>query len=129
MRVAATYTENGAFVIDSQELENFKPARGETFVVDLARRRNVAFHRKGMSLLRMMYENQDKFENMTFTQFRKWVVLSAGYFETYVLREHTHVVADSLAFDKMDQTKFDEVYQAIITVAVEELGQDWAISY
>ena len=129
MRVAATYTGNGAFVIDSQELENFKPARGEIFIVDLARRRNVGHHRKGFALLKAMFENQDRFEHLPFTRFRKWVTISAGYFDTYVTGDTTHIEAHSLAFDKMDQTKFDEVYQAIITVAVEELGQDWAISY
>ena len=129
MRVAATYTENGAFVIDSQELENFKPARGETFVVDIARRRNVAFHRKGMKLLTEMWHNQDRFKNIPFRPFRKWVVLSAGFFNTYTVGNREYTEPKSLKFDQMKQEEFDEVYQAIITVAVEELGQDWAISY
>lgn len=129
MRVAATHKRGGLFVIDSAELEDFKPAQGEEFVVDLARRRNVDHHRKGFALLRAMHANQDRFDDIPFDQFRKWVTLQAGYFDTFIVGNREYIEPHSLAFDKMDQSKFDAVYRGIVTVAVEKLNQEWAIHY
>lgn len=129
MRVAAIATGNGQFVIDPVDLERFKPAVGEAFVVDIARRRNVGHHRKGFSLLQAMHQNQDKFEDISFDHFRKWVTIKAGFCQVFTVGDRDWVEPDSLAFDKMDQDKFSDVYKGIVTVAVQDLNLQWALSY
>ncbi len=129
MRVAAIHAGQGEFRIDWADLEKFKPAKGESFVVDIARRRNVGHHRKGMALLTAMWENQDRFEGIEFDPFRKWVMYQGGFFKTYFVGEKEFTEADSLRFDKMDQAEFERVYQMIMTVAMRELDQKWVTTF
>lgn len=129
MRVACTHIGSGQFVIDAQDLEDFKPAQGERFVADVARRRNVGHHRKGFELLHQMHSNQDKFDDISFDEFRKWVMISAGFCKVFRVGEKEWVEPESLKFDKMSQDKFQEVYTQIVTVAVEKLGLDFALTF
>lgn len=98
---------------------------GEDFLISLKRPRNLAFHRKFMALLRYAFENQERYED--FEAFRKEVTMRAGWWE-----EHVHVTgqisytAKSIAFAKMDELQFDELYRKAITAIIEHflVGMD-----
>jgi len=115
------YTEH-----DRESLE--KVAGGEIIMCDVRRKRNVDHHRKGFALLHAMFDNQDSFDD--FDRFRDWVQIAAGVVDTIIGDEgKVYYKIKSLSFADMDQSEFDKVYNRFITVAVEKLGQDFALEF
>jgi len=111
---------------DIDELGNV--AAGEVLMCDVKRNRNVGHHKKGFKLLHLMFDNQDKFDD--FETFRDWVQIAAGIVERIIGPEgELYYKIKSLAFDKMDQSEFEKVYNKIVTVAYEKLGQDFALDF
>lgn len=96
---------------------------GEQVVCTIKRPRNPKFHRKLFSLFSLVFENQELYDN--FDRFRKEIVMRAGFYE-----EHTHLtgkvsyVAKSLAFDKMDETEFSELYDKCCGVIIQYFWPD-----
>lgn len=91
---------------------------GEDVMVTIKKPRNIQFHRKFFALLRLAYENQDKYD--TFEAFRHEVTLRSGFFT-----EHVHVTGKisylpkSLSFDNMDELEFGKLYQKAIDVIIK----------
>jgi hypothetical protein len=91
---------------------------GEFVEVDIRRPRNVQFHRKFFALLHVVFHNQERYED--FEAFRKEVTMRCGWW-----REHHHVTgkisyeAKSIAFHKMDEIEFAELYEKAISVILE----------
>ena len=107
---------------------------GDRVAGDLKKPRNIGFHRMGFGLLHDIFDNQDRFTE--FEHFRKWITCEAGFYQQIEVSGgvggNTNVVIfvpESLAFDRMDQTRFEEVYRGIKDVAVGQLGLDWVASY
>jgi hypothetical protein len=95
----------------------------EQLVVSVVRPRNPMFHRKFFSLLQLVFENQERYDN--FEQFRKEIVMRAGYYEEHVhLTGKVSYTARSLAFDKMDETEFAELYDKCCAVIIEYFWPD-----
>jgi hypothetical protein len=96
---------------------------GELVMCTVTRPRNPKFHRKLMSLFQLVYENQERYNN--FERFRKEIVMRAGFYE-----EHTHLtgqvsyIAKSLAFDKMDETEFSDLYDKCCAVIIQYFWPD-----
>ena len=87
----------------------------EQVVVKISRPRNPEFHRKLFSLLSLVFENQERYQN--FENFRHEIVMRAGFFEQHVhLTGKVSYVAKSLAFDKMDETEFADLYDRCCAV-------------
>ena len=95
-----------------------KLKNGDAVLVKVRKPRNVQFHRKYFALLQTVFENQERYED--FEAFRKEVVMRAGYWTI-----HHHVTgkvsydAKSIAFDKMDELEFSELYNKSIDVILE----------
>ena len=91
---------------------------GADVQVEVKRPRNVQFHRKWFAMARVVFDNQDIYED--FHAFRRELTMRAGWWE-----EHVHLsgaisyTAKSIAFDKMDQDQFEKMYDKSITVAIE----------
>ncbi len=119
---------DGAYVpYTDQDKESLGRVKfGEVIRCDFKRPRNPGHHRKAFALLNAMFENQDMTEN--FDQFYDWVKAKAGLFEP-VFGVEGFFKLKSLSYSSMGQEDFDKVYQKIITVAVEELGQEWALTF
>jgi len=95
-----------------------KLKNGDAVLVKVRKPRNVQFHRKYFAMLQTVFENQERYED--FEAFRAEVVMRAGYWKA-----HHHVSgkisydAQSLAFDKMDELAFSELYDKSIDVILE----------
>lgn len=102
---------------DLTALESLK--EGRTYGVDIKSTRNVRFHNKYMKLMRTAWEymterRQDFFRN-NFDIFRKTIEVAAGCSErVYSLnrREWTEVPR-SIAFDRMGEAEFRELYERV----------------
>lgn len=83
-----------------------------------AKARNPHFHRKGMGLLRLGFENQDKFEY--FEIYRGWVTMKAGFAHYYMEDGVERCMPRSIAFQNMNNEEFEEWYNAVKTVVAAE---------
>ena len=82
--------------------------------------RSPAFHNKFMGLMRLGYENQEKINS--FEHYRKVVVMRAGFYDAVELEKGTVYLPQSIAFDKMDQSEFEEAFERVLDVIAKELG-------
>ena len=99
-----------------QELSGKIKAGAEVYA---AKARNPMFHRKGMGLLRLGFENQDKFDD--FEIYRQIITLKAGFVHWVEGTDgKSYPLPHSLSFEKMDSEKFEEWYNAIKTVIAAE---------
>lgn len=88
--------------------------------VKVSRARNPLFHRKGMALISMLYENQSTIENKEV--FRKITIINCGYYDEVKNKDGVVVpIAHSLSFDNMDASTFEKFYEALLDVAVIKL--------
>lgn len=102
---------------------------GEVIYGDFRQPRNPAHHRKAFALLHHMFEWQDHEQNQKrfdkFERFYDWVKVKAGLVDLVEINEQGAVYKlQSLSWASMGQERFDKAYQAIITVAFEELGME-----
>ncbi len=82
--------------------------------------RNPQFHRKAFALLKMAFENQDRYDNKDI--FRQILTIKAGYVN-WVKGDNgvDYPFAHSWAFESMGQDEFEEMYKAIKEVIIKEL--------
>lgn len=98
---------------------------GEVVLAVLRRPRNIGFHRKGMAMFRLAYDQwnpaQKSIGNMpavkSFDVFRRELVIQAGYYDVVLgLDGEARLEAKSLRFDRMEEDEFNEVYEGVFAV-------------
>jgi len=99
-----------------------KLKKGQGFQVNKPRKvRNVDFHRKYFKMLNTIYEGCGV--GITFDQFRKSVLISAGFVEFERLFVNGELIerveAESISFANMDNDRFEEVYNRSVEVCCE----------
>lgn len=88
--------------------------------VKATRARNVKFHRKGMALLKLAFDNQDKITD--FNIYRQIITMKAGFVVWVEGKDKKKTpFAESLSFDSMSAKKFEEWYNAVLTVISKEV--------
>ena len=55
---------------------------GEVYFFEHKKERNIGFHRKFFSLIKMVFENQEHYKN--FEKLRKDLIVSAGYYDEHI---------------------------------------------
>lgn len=112
--------KNGQFIpydASDQEQAAKVPVGG---VVKATRPRNYEFHKKTMALLNMGFENQDEFES--FEHYRKTVTMRAGYYFTNKRKDGLlNYNAESLSYENMSSSTFDQFYKDVLTVISDQL--------
>lgn len=90
---------------------------GEVVRCDVKKPRNIGLHRKAFILLRVVFDatNYPSMEAL-----RNAMTVGAGYVETVInpLTGEAAMVPRSWAFEKMDETEFRGLYNAMIGVAL-----------
>ena len=72
-------------------------------------------------LINTTFDMQDWFDEKE--AYRYWLVMKAGYFDTIIAPNgNTIYKAKSLAFEKMDEHEFREVFSAVIDVFLKQFG-------
>lgn len=91
---------------------------GSEFWVEIKKARNPKYHRMYMALLRIVYENQERYTN--FRIFRKAVELAAGHVEIIPsLDGEPHIQVQSIAWDALDEHGFQELFPQVMRVCVD----------
>ena len=109
-----------------------KPGRPVDVTVTLPR--NKGFHRKFFVMLNMAYQNYDWPDiqtahgpsKCTYDKFREHVTIKSGHWKYEVTPEGKVVeVADSIAFDKMEQDEFERLYSDVLDVILMNFLTNW----
>lgn len=112
--------------------KNLEP--GEFFSFTYRRPRNIKFHRKYFALLDFLYDHWEPEQGrkrLTYKghaiaknreAFREQITILAGFYEqTFDLEGRMRLVAKSIAFDKMSEEEFAELYKATIDVGMKHI--------
>ena len=99
---------------------------GEGLTVEAKRHRNVKFHRKFFSLLRLAFDAWEPAEVRTwrgeplrkdFDQFRHDILILAGHFDAHYGVDGTaKLVARSVSFANCSESAFRDIYGAVLDV-------------
>ena len=119
---------------DIAQTELEKIADGEC-KIELTRPRNLKFHRKFFKLLTVAYENWEQPKayhkgeliQASFDQFRSDITILCGYyyFDTNIKGE-VRAKAKSIAFSKMEEVEFSELYSKALDVIIARVLPFWS---
>jgi hypothetical protein len=98
-----------------------KFAVNETYKAEVTKPRNLKMHRRYWALVTMVFHNCDQFKSVE--QCHQYLKLRAGHSTTVVSKTtgEVYLVPDSIAFDKLDDTGFQEFWNKIVGVICEEI--------
>ena len=120
MRIKLINTFNGLIPVDDGDYENKKKLKiGEMYAADIKLQRNYPFLKKYFSLIHTAweYQNERVVEHFKGSEevFRKTVEVAAGWCEPCysIARREWVEVPKSIAFDKMDDSEFEELYERV----------------
>lgn len=107
---------------------------GAPINVEAKQMRNGKFHRKFFAMLNVAYANHDwpeietKFgmARTSAEMFRKYVIVKAGHYEADLTPHgEIRVVPKSIAWAKMDDTEFQQLYSDVLNVILMEFLTNW----
>ncbi len=111
--------------IEVEKLTKFKT--GEQYQVEIKLTRNPAFHRKVFQFMSFCYQywrgsNEFISEAKQFDVFRKNLTVLAGFYDSaYAINSSVIITAKSLSFSNMNQSDFEECYNALINAALTHI--------
>ena len=103
---------------------------GNVYEATIKEMRNVAFHRKYFSLINLAWEylneQQRNFFKEDVNAFRKTVEIAAGHYEPVysVARQSWLEVPKSIAFDKLSESDFEQLYEKVKSVIFQTFIPD-----
>ena len=108
-----------AYDSDYDKMKRIKA--GDLLECEIKKPRNYKFHKKYFALLNMIFDNQERYSNIT--DLRHDLTVEAGY---YTLRENlqgdTIKTPNSISFSQMDELEFSELYTKTIRVIEKYFG-------
>ena len=104
---------------DDEATEALKKYKIGTVVsCEIKKPRNYAFHKKAFDLFSLIYENQDKYENMA--DLLTEIKLRTGHYQEHLtLKGVVIYVPKSISFAKMDDLEFSTFYDRAVNVALK----------
>jgi len=123
MKLKLMCTPTGLKPMYDEDYDNKKMLKvGTVYEATIKEMRNVAFHRKYFSLINLAWEYLDERQRAFFKEdvnaFRKTVEVAAGHYEpVYSVARHSWLeVPKSIAFDKLSESDFEQLYEKVKTV-------------
>lgn len=107
---------------DGEALKDCKLKEGETYEVEIRKKRNPKFHRKYFALINLCYDNQSQFDSID--DLRDYITCKSGYYDRIPTPDGEMIKPKSIKFSKMDNIEFDKLYQATITTICKFLAVD-----
>lgn len=105
---------------DSECIDNMQKIKnGDTIMIEYKPKRNYLFHKKAFALLNLVFQNQDKYENITdlLVEFK----LKAGHYNHHLTTKGKIIyIPKSISFAEMDELEFGEIYNKFIDIALRD---------
>ena len=120
MKIALVKQLNNSFKIaydsDYEKCKRLKV--GEIYFFEVKKQRNILFHRKFFALINLVFENQEVYSNAD--DLRYDLTIEAGFFTRRTNLEGDQVKKPkSISFSSMDETEFEQLYDAFLNVVVK----------
>ena len=115
---------------DADYEEKKKLKKGHTYKAKITLARNIDFHRKYFKLINLAWDYQNEsvveFFKHSVESFRKSVEMAAGFYDTIfsIARKEWIEIPRSIAFDKMDEFEFGELYENVKRVLFQVFLKD-----
>ncbi len=122
MKIYVKNTMSGLIPMTSEDYDLKKRLKiGEVYSVDIKLVRNYEFHKKYFALINCAWEFMTEKQQTFFKdieKFRKTIEVAAGHCEPFYSHEKKEWfdIPKSIAFDKMDNSQFEELYQRVLDV-------------
>lgn len=123
MKINLQVTSEGFKCASDEDWEKKKTLKRGTIVECTVKEyRNYKFHKLYFSMINLSWEYLDESQRAFFKEnvdtFRKTVEIAAGHYEpVYSVSRHMWLeVPKSIAFDKLDEASFHELYERVKTV-------------
>lgn len=101
---------------------------GSMYKADFKKARNPQHNGKAFVLIKLIFDNQEKYENIE--DLRTELKLQCGSYYHHVRSDGKVIyIPKSWSFADMDQTEFEELYDRLIDVAVEQWGLEEAVEF
>ena len=106
-----------------ESVEKLKPGAG--VFVEIKKSRNVKFHRKFFTLLKLAYDIWEPEEKTykgqpiakSFDRFRKDITILAGHYNAvFCINGEVRLEAKSIAFDQCEEEEFEKVFKGVLDV-------------
>lgn len=130
--VKATKGASGLKILEPasahDEAEFEKLRYGSEYKADIRKARNPDHHRKGFALINLIHDNQERYENLedTLTELK----LKSGWYKQHVrLSGEVVYIPKSISFADMDQTSFEEFYDRVLEIAINDYGLEQALEF
>ena len=108
-----------AYDSDYEKLKKIKPL--QMVKCTITQPRNLGFHKKFFALIKMVYQNQEHYNNSD--DLRHDLIVSAGFYETRVNFFGEEIQrAKSISFSSMKQDEFDELYNRVLDEIVKHFN-------
>jgi hypothetical protein len=122
-------TPHGLVPLYEEDYDEKKKLKiGETYLAKIRLERNSEFHKRFFAMINTAWsylpeKRQNGFRSVD--GFRQYVTVAAGFYDVYFspLRGEFVEVPQSIAFENMDQAKFQEVYKAVKDVVFSILKE------
>lgn len=89
---------------------------GEVVEVKIVKARNLGFHMKFMSMTRLVFDNQERFSNIT--QLLTAIKIEAGWYEDGpIVNGVPSYIPKSISFARMKEYEFHEFYREAVNAA------------
>jgi len=106
---------------------------GEIVSVDVVRPRNGKFHNKFMSMVRLIYQNQEYYPSVD--ALLQVLKLEVGHYDLYRTDTEEYKIPKSINFAAMDDLEFSDFYNAAckwvcekVIPGLERMGLDEAVA-
>ena len=112
-------TRSGDTLKPLSEMDMEKLARikdGQIIEVDYKKPRNPLFHNKFMSMVRIVYDNQEQYE--TIEEVLDVIKVGCGHCNTMEWHGGEIKIPKSISFGKMDEMTFADFYDRAVTFAL-----------
>ena len=121
MKLLCKNTITGLVPLYPSDYDNKRKLKlGQDYECEITNPRNVGFHRKFFALVNIGHENTQL--NMPFETYRKYMIMKAGYFNTYQTPKGLYYEPESISFSSMSQDRFEEVYSRVLDKIIEDIG-------
>jgi len=119
MNIALVKTPSGSFIPATNQDNEWcdRIGQGELIHGKFTKMRNGAFHRKFMSMVQYVYQNQDK--HQCFEDLLVEIKIRTGHYKEHI-RESGEIVyaPKSISFAKMDEIEFSDFYNKAIKAVI-----------
>jgi len=113
----------GFLPADQSDLDKIvKLKRDEVYRCEIKIARNYEFLKKFMAMVKIGHDATQL--DMPFDTYRHYVIVKAGFFKTYTTKKGVFYEPESIAFDKMSEERFEEVYNRVLDVILQDIGVD-----